>query len=55
MTKAQAEWAAGHDWYVRTELDVDGEYVVFVRCDDGAGSYVDSWRNYQCLRAWAGY
>jgi len=51
MTKAEIEWAKQHDWFIKESPDGLG-----VQVKDN--SFEDGWieiRNYQKLKAWAGY
>lgn len=65
MTKAQAQWAARHDWFDQSAQMEDGDWVVGTasQCRD---IYTDGskgpWRtefetftDFEAMRAWAGY
>lgn len=53
LTLAQAKWAEQHDWFVSYQRRGAG-YQVQV-CDPGAGHSVETFSDFQELRAWAGY
>lgn len=53
LSYAHTEWASQHDWYIRRGLDDNGYFVV-VR-DDGRVGKESTFRDYNALRAWAGY
>jgi hypothetical protein len=57
MTKRQAAWAEQHDWFVSAG-GVKGMpqlWTVQVRCYDDVAEPFKIFRDYQELRAWAGY
>lgn len=54
LTYAHTEWASQHDWYRSRGLDSEGYYVL-VRDDAEGIAGVRTFRDYNELRAWAGY
>jgi hypothetical protein len=54
LTYAHTEWASQHDWYVSRGLDSEGYYVRVRNDDPNAGRSLE-FRDYNELRAWAGY
>lgn len=53
MTKKQAQWAEGHDWFHSSVHLGGGSYIVYVY-DNMVNSIVGK-LSYKSLREWAGY
>lgn len=63
LTATQANWASGHDWFIRAVRALNGqrwEYTVVVvdvevHQDGTVTESVVEFTDYHKLRAWAGY
>lgn len=54
MNLKQAKWAEQHDWFIRSRRTPYGTYMVVCR-PSYEGEEVQTFTDFQVLRAWAGY